>query len=177
VTLVDHQRGVLALIASDSSVLAADSYTAALENSMQLAVVQDIADSWRRFALQRICPLSWRLMEQRDRLAHHFGRLARHRGLSPFLEILARQFLDQVSTDDDPLDAAVATFERALIDAPAVPSPGAVRRDIIIEWPYDPEEVLGRLARGEPLGMLTPGRYRTVASSLDPASFTIEAFT
>ena len=174
-SVAEHQRAMLALIAADPSVPVHDPYAASISDSLPLDVVRDIADSWRRFALQRQCPLTWRLMEQRGRLDHHFARLAQCRGLSPFLQILARQFLDQVAeaTDDD-LEAAVTRFERVLIDAPLVVDENASGTDVVIDWPCDPEQVLGRLATGEALGTPTPGHYRTRAPSLDPTVFTIE---
>jgi hypothetical protein len=177
-SIADHQRAMLALVVADPTAAIDDPYAAAISDSLPLDVVRDIADSWRRFALQRLCPLTWRLMEQRGRLDHHFVRLARRRGLSPFLQILARQFLDQVADEtDDALEAAVVRFERMLIDAPLTVDDGATSTGVVIDWPCDPEQVLGRLATGVPLGTPTQGRYRTRAPSLDPTVFTIECLS
>jgi hypothetical protein len=180
-SIAEHQRAMLALIVADSTASIDDPYAAAIADSLPLDVVRDIADSWRRFALQRLCPLTWRLMEQRGRLDHHFALLAQRPGLSPFLQILARQFLDQVGDEtEDALEAAVARFERVMIDAPPAgevdSGEGDIRMstEVVIDWPCDPEQVLGRLATGEPLGAPTPGRYRTRAPSLDPTVFTID---
>ena len=134
-------------------------------------MVREIGDSWRRFSIRRLCPLSWRLAEQRGRLDIHFARLGGTRGLSPFLAILARQFLRQLAEGDDRLDGAVAEFEHALL----VAADGEGRGDeVVIDWPCDPEELLTHLVADEPIGEPRPGRYRTRATAGVPSAFTIE---
>jgi hypothetical protein len=167
--LADHQRGMLALIVADRPDAAGDDYLNAVDGSTPLAVVQEIGDSWRRFSIRRLCPLTWRLAEQRGRLDDHFSRLSRTRGLSPFLLILARQFLEQLSAGDDALDAAMARFECALL-AVSDQSTG----EVVIDWPCDPEELLTHLAADEPIGSPRPGHYRTRAMATAPIAFTIE---
>jgi hypothetical protein len=167
--LAEHQRGMLALIMADRPGEPIDDYFNVVDGSTPLAVVQEIGDSWRRFSIQRLCPLTWRLGEQRGRLDSHFSHLSRTRGLSPFLLILARQFLEQLSNGDDALDAAVAQFEYALLSA------GEHSTDeVVIDWPCDPEELLTHLAAGEPVGSPRPGVYRTRAMATAPIAFTIE---
>jgi hypothetical protein len=173
VHLSDHQRGMLALIVSDPPMPGPvrDHYIDSVEGTVPLAVVQEIGDSWRRFSIRRLCPLTWRLADQRGRLDGHFARLSRTRGLSPFLLVLARQFLEQLADGDDALDAAVARFEYAMLAA-------AERKgrldEVIIDWPCDPEELLTHLVADEPIGEPQPGRYRTRAAAGVPSAFAIE---
>jgi hypothetical protein len=167
VDLAAYQRGMLDLIVSGPAPAAGDDgYLHAVDGSTPLAVVREIGDSWRRFSLRRLCPLTWRLAEQRGRLDIHFARLGRRRGLSPFVVILGRQYLEELAAGDDALDRAVAQFELALHAG----GDGTV----VIDWPCDPEELLMRLVADEPIGQTRPGRYRTRAAAATPASFTIE---
>lgn len=171
--LADHQRGMLALIIADQPMPGPvdDDYFESVEGTVPLAVVQEIGDSWRRFSIRRLCPLTWRLAEQRGRLDGHFARLGRARRLSPFLLILARQFLEQLSDGDDPLDAAVARFEYAML---AAAEREGSTDEVVIDWPCDPEDLLTHLVADEPIGEPGPGCYRTRAAAGAPSAFVIE---
>lgn len=171
--LADHQRGMLALLVGDGPDPRSfpDEYLESVEGCTPLAVVREIGDSWRRFSIRRLCPLSWRLAEQRGRLDIHFARLGGTRRLSPFLAILARQFLGQLAEGDDRLDGAVAEFEHALLVAGDGEGRGG---EVVIDWPCDPEVLLTRLVADESIGEPPPGRYRTRATAAMPMAFTIE---
>jgi hypothetical protein len=56
--LADHQRGMLNLITADRPDDPGDDYFKAVDGSTPLAVVQEIGDSWRRFSIRRLCPLT-----------------------------------------------------------------------------------------------------------------------
>ena len=171
--LANHQRGMLALIVGDGPAPRSypDEYLGSVEGCTPLAVVREIGDSWRRFSIRRLCPLSWRLAEQRGRLDLHFARLGGTRRLSPFLAILARQFLRQLAEGDDRLDGAVAEFEHALLVAANGDGPEG---EVVIDWPCDPEVLLTRLVADDNIGEPSPGRYRTRAAAAMPMAFTIE---
>jgi hypothetical protein len=184
VDLATHQRALLSLLvpgASTADGLAADAYAdpyiGRIAGSEELDVVREIGDSWRRFSLRRLCPLTWRLLEQTGTLELHLVELAARPGLSPFLELLADQFLDAVAHHTDRLEVALASFELALLRARTGtgPVPGSAPPvDVVIEWPRDPEEVLRCLLAGEAVGAAATGRFVTRAPASSPAAFTIQ---
>jgi hypothetical protein len=90
---------------------------------------------------------------------------------SPFLEVLAQQFLAVVATHRDPLVAAVARFELSAHRART----GAARRgdEVVIDWPCEPWEALQAILDNQPPPPAC-GHWRTRAGATTPDQFTIE---
>ncbi len=145
------QRNLAALL-RDELVLD-DGYLSEVAASTGFAVTKDVIVAWRDLLLRQGCPLTIALLTQR-------GRYAIDRGEAPaFAEELIATFLDRFSDDDDPLVAAVAHLERALVDAQH--GSGA---DVVIDWPCDPDIVITRLRRGERVDDLEHAEYHMTVS-------------
>ena len=151
--LDELQRQLAAAIRGEANGGPGD-YVASVEESPGLIATREIIAAWRDLLLRRGCPLTVALLEQRGRLTAAFAELA-HRHLSAYIEVASCEFLRRFERDADPLVAAVACFERAVIEA-RQGKEGAV----IIEWPHPPDEVIERLLSGLPVeGILSTGTY------------------
>ena len=139
--IADLQRRLASLIRGE--VVEGDAYIDEVARSTGLEVTRWVIASWRDLLLRQGCPLTVALLKQR-------GRYTVGTGDAPaYLEELIAGFLEPFITDADPLLAAVARTERAI----------AMDESAEIAWPCDPEAVIGRLRRGEPVHNLPPGDY------------------
>src|SRR4051812_34941244 len=93
--LAAHQRAVLALILQQQvAPEPTDAYAGTVAGSPALALVRDIAASWRPSPFGRSCPLTWRALVVRGGLDPVVHRLMRPAGVSPYLAPRALAFLD-----------------------------------------------------------------------------------
>jgi hypothetical protein len=167
--LADHQRGVRSLLCG-RAVETTDAYLDGVAGTEAVALVQEIASSWRNFALGRTCPLTIGALRLHGSLEATLAAHHRKGGHSPFLEVLAQQFLAVVAAHDDALVAAIAQFERSAHRART----GAASPDdeVVIDWPCDPWEALQAVLDNQPLP--PPTRHcRTRAAATTPDQFTI----
>lgn len=157
--LAAQQRALLGLIEHGASDVSADGdeYINEVAQSHALRVLRDIVASWEAYDVRRSCPLTSIALSRSGRLeeavrAVPFGMS------SPFLESRAIGFLDEIGRDDDPLVAAVARFERAVM---CVRSGDTARH--AVEWPRDPAVIINGLLEGRWVcDDAAPGRYLTV---------------
>ena len=158
--LAAQQRVLLELIENGASGVTAaerDEYIDEVADSHALRVLRDIVASWEAYDVRRSCPLTAIALSRSGRLEEAV-RTVPFGMSSPFLESRAMVFLDDVGRDGDPLIAAVARFERAVMCVRG----GDTRRHAI-EWPRDPEVIINGLLEGRWLSDdAPPGRYLTV---------------
>jgi hypothetical protein len=148
------QRNLAALLRDE--VVLDDRYLSEVAASTGFAVMRDVIVAWRDLLLRQGCPLTIALLKQR-------GRYTIDRGEAPaFAEELIAAFLDRFRDDRDPLVAAVAHMERALVDAQQ-----GSDTDVAIDWPCDPDIVIARLRRGESVDDLEQGVYHMTVSVID----------
>jgi hypothetical protein len=162
------QRGLSELIRTGATA-SDDPYVRGLAGSDRVELLREIVLWWRTFGVQRACPLTSRLLLRRGRLELAVDDFVAGNSISPYIEDLAQAFVDVHREDDDPLVAAVASFEAAVIRVKR----GDIRRHVI-EWPDEPYGVLAALLANEPLpsasgtpawtivGADIPGRFQVV---------------
>ena len=157
--LAHLQRDLAALIRGET-IDAGDGYVASAAASTGLEVTREIIASWRELLLRRACPLTFALLVQRGRLDVALRELAA-RHLSSYVEAAACTFLAAFAGDADPLVAAVARFESAVIE-----TRHGSDAEFTIDWPCPPDEAIERLIAGQPVDDLLPaGRYTMTISS------------
>jgi uncharacterized protein (UPF0276 family) len=162
--LHEHQRAMRELLRGRGEV--SDPYIAIAASSTGLEVTRDTIRGWRRFRLDRHCRLTAALLRGRNRYDEVLASLD-HASASPYIEELANAFFDAALRCGDPLVAAVAAFERALL--------GEDDTESIIEWPCDPYPLLIVLLQGEPIADPPAAPHRTVVSRTIPGRFRVEA--
>jgi hypothetical protein len=152
-TLAETQRALAALVRGDAVPTSNDPYFAAVAASQGLVVTRDVITRWRDLLIREQCPLTAALLL---RLARHAALLARlGQGEVPlFADELACAFLELLRDDDDPLVAAVAGYERALLALGA-----GTAGPYEITWPCDPAETIARLERGVDLDGVEQGEF------------------
>ena len=157
VDLAAMQRG-LADVLRGGDPPAGDAYVSAVAESHGITVVREILRSWREVMIRRACPMTVVLLQQRDLFQDALSVFLRH-GSPPSIDEIALVFLDLAAGSADPLLAAVAQFERAMIrtchgDA----------ADHIVVWPCDPGAAIERLLAGGTVDDVPGERVVTVVS-------------
>jgi hypothetical protein len=169
-SLAEHQRAVRDLLC-DRAVERHDAYVEEVSGSEAVALVQDIASSWRRFALERTCPLTAAALRQRGALDDALATHGRHGPHSPFLEVLAQQFLALAAHHEDELVAAIARFELSAHRART--GAASADEDVVIDWPCDPWDALQAVLDAQPPPPAS-GPWRTCARATTPDQFRID---
>jgi hypothetical protein len=168
-SLADLQRALARLVRGEPP-LSADPYVAAVAASPQLAVTREVVLWWRAFGVGRTCPLTATLLKRSGAFDAFVGAFVQSVPITPYVEVLGERFLRFVSECSEPLVAAVARFEAAIV---------ALKRsetvEVRVEWPCDPNAVLLWLAAppgGQPLAAAA-GAYVTVIGRNQPHGFTV----
>jgi hypothetical protein len=147
-----------------------DPYLQLVDGSDQLALVQEITEWWRALVLEESAPLTAALLKQRGLFDEAVLAAARSSDVNPFRGRQADAFLLGLRGHRDPLVAAVASFERALL---AVRLHGSTDRFEVI-WPRSPYEVLESLLSGTQLDERLDGPYRMEVADDIPGGFRVE---
>ena len=168
-TLAFVQRGLREVIRTGATTTD-DEYLRSVAGSDQVELLREIVLWWRTFGVQRGCPLTSRLLNRQARLEEVVSRFVRDNSISPYVEDLAASFVTAVQADEDPLVAAVASFEAALIRAKR-----GDRGRYVVEWPLEPYAVLAALLSDGPLPASTGDHSWTVVSAELPRSFEVLA--
>jgi hypothetical protein len=134
-------------------------YLSTVALSAGLQICREVAAFWRTASLERNVPLTTALFKARGELADVVLSLSQAPDLSPFHVDLRDRFLSAAAASNDPLVAAIARFEQALLAlgesnqgaavvASAGPRPNGYDWPVVVDWPVDPYPVLAALARG-----------------------------
>jgi hypothetical protein len=166
-SLATVQRGLSELIRTGATATD-DPYVRGLVGSDQVALLREIVLWWRTFGVQRACPLTSRLLLRQGRLDQAVDDFAVANSISPYVDNLALAFVDANRHDDDPLVAAVASFEAALIRAKR-----GERERHVIAWPEEPYGVLAALLGDTPLPAASGTRAWTVVAADLPGRFQV----
>lgn len=157
VDLAALQRG-LADVLRGGDPPADDAYVHEVAQSQGVVVVREILRSWRELMIRRACPMTVVLLQQRDLFQDALSVFLRH-GSPPSIDEIALVFLDLAADSADPLLAAVAQFERAMIrTCHGDPT------DHIVAWPCDPNTAIGRLLANDIADDLPRERFVTVVA-------------
>jgi hypothetical protein len=169
-SLAGHQRALAAVLVTGEP--APDgSYAAAVAGTAELALMREVGARWRSLGLRLHCPLTWQVLGPADRRMAELDRFAAAPGRSQHLHVQSRQFLDFAAVHDDPEVAAVARFERSVLDAP-----GARDGDrVVIDWPCHPVALLRALAGGRDTTGDDPAPHRSEAPATTPTLLTVTA--
>ena len=170
--LAAQQRALLALIkdrpgpeppsGQEPREKAADPYVDQVRGSRGLAMVRTIRAEWLRFDLGRVAPLTSAVLAQAGRFEAELTRLGRDAGTPAAADALGLYFCARHVADADPLVAAVAGTERALI---LIARGDQSQHEV--SWDRDPAAVLNALLAGQvPAG--EPGDFRVTVSKALP---------
>lgn len=169
--LANHQRKLLGLIRS--SYLPSpddDAYFHKVSQSKDLEEARGNIFLWRVYVLERACVLTFTLLKQRNLLERELDAFIRQHNISPFRETQPPDFLEALSSNDDPLIASVAQFELALWKVKQG-DPGSYT----VSWSVEPHTILYNLAKNLPVDVesLSEGDYQILISQEIPSLFEI----
>lgn len=171
--LANHQRILLGLIRSNYQVRPDDdAYFHKVSQSRDLEEARGNILLWRVYVLERACVLTFALLKQRDLLKEALDAFITQYNISPFRETQPPDFLEALSTHDDPLIASVAQFELSLWKVKQG-DPGSYR----ISWSIEPHTILHNLAKGIPIDekSVPQGDYQILVSRDLPLLFQISS--
>ena len=89
-------------------------YVERVSCSGRVPIVAEIIRSWRRYDLESSCPLTVMALKNSMLWEEALTSFERN-SQSPFVELLADRFLEQMATHLNPRVAEVARFERSLM--------------------------------------------------------------
>ncbi|MFT2019985.1 hypothetical protein ACMA1D_29740 [Streptomyces sp. 796.1] len=169
--LAELQVGLLALLKSrELEARSHHPYFQQVRASERLSVLQEISGWWRSFAIERACPLTSALLKKRGVFDDVAGQFAGRSDATPFPQRQAAVFLTEMGSHGDPLIAAVARCEGALLAVKA----GHAADPVVIDWQHAPYAVLESLLLGTPLDEAgIRGAYRMVVSRDVPELFSV----
>lgn len=146
--LAEQQSALLALLKKRPLPVhaQADHYLSRVAESRELNLLREIAVWWRAFGIERNCPHTALLLKRLGRFEPTVEAFYCRHAASPFMEELAAQFLEVMSRDADPLVAAMAGFELAVLRT----SQGDPR-EFDIDWDRNPDDVFIALRSEGPL--------------------------
>jgi hypothetical protein len=159
-TLAEYQKNMLALIKGRTIPYKADQHMIELTRSRGLGLLREVAVWWRGFAVESASPWTARLLKKLGRFQSTVEKFYREQDVSPYVQKAGEQFLFKMSATPEPLVAAMARLELALM---------RVRQgsadEYLVEWDRNPELVFQALRSGGELPPEEPGmRYRAYVS-------------
>jgi len=156
-TLAEYQKTLLDLMKGRAAAGFTDPHLAELAQSPGLGLLREIAVWWRGFAVETNCPWTAQLLKKLGDFDPKVERFYRGQNVSPYVEKAGEQFLQQMSSSPQPLVAAMARFELALMKV----KQGSADKHCV-EWDRDPEQVFQFLKSARDLPPTEPGLiYRT----------------
>jgi len=169
--LANHQRILLGLIRSNYQLRPDDdAYFHRVSQSKDLEEARGNIFLWRVYVLERACVLTFTLLKQRNLLKQELDAFIRQHNISPFRETQPPDFLEALSSHDDPLIASVAQFELSLWKV-REGDPGSYT----VYWAVEPHTILNNLAKNIPIEESVPeGDYQILVSRDLPSLFQID---
>ncbi len=132
-------------------------------------MVNEVIRFWRLQTLERFCVLTAGLLKRRGRFEQDVARFLRSGEFSPFIEEAGQQFLRFMAADADATVAALAHTELALHATRTDP-----RREQVVDWPCEPENVLAQALGRADVASPAPGRYRMRIGRALPSGYQCE---
>lgn len=129
-------------------------YLERVRTSHGLGMLRTITSGWLRFDLKRAAPLTSAALVHAGRFEAELARVVCDPKTPSAVDALGRYFAETLVGDGDPLVAAVARTERALI---LIAQGDRSRHEIA--WDRDPAPVLNALLAGELPGPAAAGDY------------------
>ena len=131
-----------------------DVYIQSVAISAHLRMLREIILAWRRYDIQRHCPLTATLLKKCARFEELVSSFAAAPNLSPFPDQMAEAFLCQMSEQEDPIITCIAQFELFMTRV-KLGDPG----EYTVNWPADPRTVIACVLQETPLSSLTLGEH------------------
>ncbi len=170
--LANHQRILLGLIRSNQQPRPDDdAYFHKVSQSRDLEEARGNIFLWRVYVLERACVLTFALLKQRNLLDQELDAFIRQHNISPFRETQPPDFLEALTSHEDPLIAAVAKFELSLWKVKQ-----GDPESYTVDWPIEPHTILYNLAKDLPIDeeSAPEGDYQILISRDLPSFFQIE---
>ena len=168
--LMTLQRTLQQLVRGSYETSPADEpYIRTVAVSAHLTMVREVVQWWRAYGVGRFCVLTATLLKRRGVFDDTISAFVRTEPITPYAEELGETFLSYAGRQPEPLLAAVAQFELALVRAKKGDD-----TERTIPWPCDPHEVLLWLTspmHGELVA--TPGHFVTTVSRAHPDMFEV----
>ena len=134
--LATLQQGLASLLRGEAA--GDDPYLRDTAGSTGLEMARFSVGTWRELLLRRATPLTIGALARRGDLQDALRSLEQ-RATSAYVEQLARELLEPLCADPDPLIQAVARFERAMIAG----------EEAAIRWPVEPYSAMEALLTPE----------------------------
>jgi hypothetical protein len=169
--LANHQRILLGLIRSNAQPRPdEDAYFHNVSQSKDLQEARGNIFLWRVYVLERACVLTFALLKQRNLLEQELEAFIRQHNISPFRETQPPDFLEALTSHDDPLIASVAQFELSLWKVKQGDS-----GSYTVDWSIEPHTILYNLAKNLPIDeeSAPEGDYQILISGEIPSLFEI----
>ena len=169
--LANHQRILLGLIRSNYQVRPEDdAYFHRVSQSKDLEEARRNIFLWRVYVLERACVLTFELLKQRNLLEQELEAFIRQHNISPFRETQPPDFLEALSSHDDPIIASVSQFELSLWKVKQGDPDSHT-----VSWSVEPHTILHNLAKNIPIDeeSVPEGDYQILISRDLPSLFQI----
>ena len=135
-TLGEYQKAMLDLLKERAGASFSDPHLAEVVHSPGLGLLREVAVWWRGFAVESACPWTARLRKKLQRFESSVETFYRSQNVSPYVEKAGEEFLFRMSADPEPLVAAMARLELALLRMRQGSSD-----EYLIEWDRNPDPV------------------------------------
>ena len=147
--LEQQQQSLLELLKCRSLSSQEDEYLRTVRESHGLAMSREVAVWWRSLGLQRNAPHTCGLLKRLRRYDELLNRFYCENAVSPYMEVMAEQFLSLLANDSDSLVACVARFELAVMQSA---SEAVVEcHECHEDFDRDPGALLDAIQYGRPL--------------------------
>ena len=158
--LAEYQKAMLDLLKNRASASFSDPHLAEVVHSPGLGLLREVAVWWRGFAVDSACPWTAGLLKKLGRFESSVEEFYRGQNVSPYVEKAGEEFLFRMSANLEPLVAAMARLELALMRMRQGSSD-----EYLIEWDRNPDEVFKSLKSAQDLPPTEPDAlYRTYVS-------------
>jgi hypothetical protein len=161
-TLGEYQRAMLDLLKERACAPFSDPHLAEVVHSPGLGLLREVAVWWRGFAVESACPWTAGLLKKLGSFEPSVETFYRSQNVSPYVEKAGEEFLFRMSASTEPLVAAMARLELALMRMRQGSSD-----ESLIEWDRNPDEVFKTLKSAQDLPPAEPDALYRIHVSRD----------
>lgn len=162
-TLAEYQKHMRNMLKGRSGPPAGDEHLALVARSPGLALLREISVWWRTLAVESYCPWTSRLLNKLGIFAGCVESFYCSQNVSPYVEKAGEQFLTTIGEHPQPLVAALARFELAILKVKRGDT-----REYCVEWDRNPDTVFASLLSGGDLPLAEADSYVTHISQAIP---------